>query len=207
MFDFGGVIVDLDQCRCEKSFISLGVSDIRQYIDKYCQNGIFRRLELGTIETADFYDAVRGLCGRVVRDEDIDKAWCDFLTGVPSYRLEFLKNLREEGHRVILLSNSNVIHYSRWIRPFFDGRGGLDSYFDAVYFSHQLHLAKPSADIFEYVLEKEGERAENILFLDDGAQNIEMAHALGFKTHLVLEGEDWRNYVKGELDGDTKLGQ
>lgn len=203
MFDFGGVIVDLDQRRCEESFIRLGVRDIGQYIDKYCQNGLFRELELGTVKIEDFHDAVRGLCGFGVRDEDIDRAWCDFLIDIPSYRLEFIKNLKKEGHRVILLSNSNAIHYSKWIQPYFDRLGGMDLFFDAVYFSHQLHLAKPNANIFQYVLKKEDERAENILFLDDGAQNIEMARSIGFKTHLVKEREDWRNYVKGQMHGDS----
>lgn len=203
MFDFGGVMVDLDQQRCMDSFVRLGVKDIGQYIDKYRQNGLFQQLELGNVSNADFHDAIRTLCGQDVADEAIDAAWCDFLVDVPQYRLDFIKELRERGLRVILLSNSNEIHFGKWIVPFFEKNGGLSCYFDAVYFSHQLHLAKPDEDIFRAVLREEQEMANNILFLDDGFNNIQTAKRLGFQTYLVREREDWREVVKKYLNGNS----
>ena len=47
MFDFGGVLVDLDQSKCVEAFVKLGVNNIMDYISKYVQNGLFLDLEKG----------------------------------------------------------------------------------------------------------------------------------------------------------------
>ena len=49
LFDFGGVLVDLDKERCIRSFAVLGF-DVRPYLGTYAQGGIFSQLESGRID-------------------------------------------------------------------------------------------------------------------------------------------------------------
>lgn len=42
VFDFGGVIVDIDRDKAVQAFIKLGLTDADSRLDKYHQTGIFR---------------------------------------------------------------------------------------------------------------------------------------------------------------------
>lgn len=49
VFDFGGVIADIDREQAVQAFIRLGVKDADRILDKYHQTGIFQELEEGTL--------------------------------------------------------------------------------------------------------------------------------------------------------------
>lgn len=192
MFDFGGVLVDLDQNKCVNAFVSLGVADIKDYIGKYSQNGLFLELEKGTISVSEFCDKLRETSHITATNEQITQAWNQFLISIPSYKLQFIHELRKQK-RIILLSNTNEIHYEGWaINEFRKDGLSVDDYFDHCYLSYRLGYAKPDEEIFRKVLAGEQAQAEDILFIDDGPQNIETAQRLGFQTLLVADKEDWR---------------
>ena len=74
----------------------------------------------------------------------------------------------------------------------FDGNGNsLADYVDALYLSYQMKVMKPSAEIFHRVLEAEGVRPEELLFVDDSSHNISAAQELGIATFQPVNGEDW----------------
>lgn len=192
MFDFGGVLVDLDERLCVKAFSDLGVPNITDYINKYCQEGMFSKIETGEISANTFYQEVRKMFDIEVTDSQIDEAWNAFLVSIPESKLNLLRELRKH-YRVIMLSNTNSIHFEQRAMKEFSKQGlTLADYFDHCYLSYRLKLAKPDERIFRYVLKKEGALPQNILFIDDGEQNIETAKSLGFVTHLAREHEDFR---------------
>ena len=53
LFDYGGVLVDLDKQRCIRAFEALGF-DIRPYLGTYAQAGFFSELERGAISVEGF---------------------------------------------------------------------------------------------------------------------------------------------------------
>jgi putative hydrolase of the HAD superfamily len=55
------------------------------------------------------------------------------------------------------------------------------SRFDLLVWSYQLRVAKPDAAIYRYALERLGTRPEETLFVDDKAENVETAVAMGMK--------------------------
>ena len=62
--------------------------------------------------------------------------------------------------------------------------------------SCQLGVRKPDARIFELALARYGARAEDTFFVDDSADNLEGARALGIHTHQLA-------YVKGVPQTDA----
>ena len=62
IFDFGGVIVDLDRERCIEGFERLGVN-VRDALGQYVQSGVFSGIETGETTTEEFCDALRGISG------------------------------------------------------------------------------------------------------------------------------------------------
>lgn len=193
MFDFGGVLVDLDQSKCVEAFVKLGVNNIMDYISKYVQNGLFLDLEKGNVTNEEFHDRLRRECGINATDEEINAAWCDFLIEIPTYKLQFIRELRKRK-RVIMLSNTNAIHFDNWALDEFKKDGhDIDYYFDHCYLSYKMHCAKPEEEIFDRVIENEENEPGEILFIDDGEKNVEMARRKGFNAILVKEKEDWRH--------------
>ena len=193
MFDFGGVLVDLDQSKCVEAFVKLGVNNILDYISKYVQNGLFLDLEKGNVTNEEFHDRLRRECGIDATDEQINAAWCDCLIEIPTYKLQFIRELRK-SKRVIMLSNTNAIHFDNWALDEFKKDGhDIDYYFDHCYLSYKMHCAKPEEEIFDRVIENEVDEPGEILFIDDGEKNVEMARRKGFNAILVKEKEDWRH--------------
>jgi HAD superfamily hydrolase (TIGR01509 family) len=52
-------------------------------------------------------------------------------------------------------------------------------YFDELILSHEVHLTKPNPQIFKYAIEKAGCKPEEIVYIDDGLNNIRVAQKLG----------------------------
>ena len=56
VFDFGGVIADIDRDKAVQAFIKLGLKDAETRLDKYHQTGIFQELEEGKLTAEGFRD-------------------------------------------------------------------------------------------------------------------------------------------------------
>ena len=125
MFDLGGVIMDIDRDRCVRAFQNLGMTDADSFFDAYRQRGPFLLLESGKLDPDAFRREIRKLIPEEVTDGQIDAALCEFLIGIPSHRLDTLRRLRADGHKVWLLSNTNPIMWHRFILPEFTKQGHL----------------------------------------------------------------------------------
>lgn len=180
IFDFGNVFIDLDiENGFQESLKTLGISTLsKDIID------INKLYETGSISTDDFINFYAEKFPHLTKVELID-LWNVILKDFPKYRLDFLKQLKsEKKYQLILLSNTNELHIN-WIKehvPFYED---FKNSFDAFYLSHDINLRKPNADIFEFVLNTNNLNAENCIFIDDNADNIETAKHLGIKTWYI----------------------
>ena len=64
VFDFGGVIVDIDRDKAVQAFIKLGLTDADSRLDKYHQTGIFQELEEGKLSADGRFMRTRAYYGR-----------------------------------------------------------------------------------------------------------------------------------------------
>lgn len=191
IFDFGGVLVDLNQPRCIKAFADLGLNVV-PYLNHYLSQGIFLKMELGEIAPKDFWEEVRLLFhSPELTDEQLTHAWNSMLETIPVERLEKLRDLRKRYEKIYLLSNTNVLHWEKGKRLFhIEGKSAKD-YFDRIFLSCDLHLSKPDTKIFEKVLQKTEIKPEETLFIDDSEANCKAAESLGISTFCPKTGNDW----------------
>jgi putative hydrolase of the HAD superfamily len=127
-------------------------------------------------------------CPLDLTEEQICKAWNAMLMDFPLWRLQLLQQLRLY-YDLVLLSNTNEVHEEEVSRIVKDTHGQiLAAFFDKVYYSHRIGMRKPSEEIFKFVLEDNGFKAEDTLFIDDSPQHIETASRLGLKTILLEKG-------------------
>lgn len=122
--------------------------------------------------------------------ERITEAWDAMLINFPPERIELLKSLKSR-YRTFLLSNTNAIHLKKFGQMYKDtmGGGSLEDCFEKAYYSHLIGLRKPNKEAYEFVLNDQGLKPEETLFIDDTFPNIETAAALGIKTLYIKPPE------------------
>lgn len=192
VFDLGGVLVDLDIDRCRESFRRLGMNAVAELINPYYPAEMIGRLEHGLITFHEMCDEMRRLAATpTVTDDEIGRAYGDFLTGIRLEKLRQIDRLRARGIRTYVLSNNNPSSM-RFIRAMFatDGKR-MEDYFDGIYLSYEMHELKPSAAIFRKMIADSGMQPERTLFIDDGQKNVDAAQALGFAVYKPAPGEDF----------------
>ena len=203
IFDFGGVVVTLDHAEAVRRFKSLGLQDAEERLDPYTQGGIFGELELGLISADQFTERLCKLCDRPLTFDDSLYAWLGYRKDLPERNLQKLLQLRKEGYRVILLSNTNPFMWHWADSPDFDGKGNpVGYYFDAVYVSYEVGVMKPNPAYFWHVLAHEQALPAETLFIDDGPRNVAAASQLGIHTYCPLNGEDWTVAIDEYLHKD-----
>lgn len=189
IFDFGGVIINLDLPLCIKKLEEIGANDVEKYLSNFGQSGFFLQWEKGEIGIHEFREHIRSISSTSPSDEAIDAAWMAFLQDIPAEKIELLKKLRSR-FRILMLSNTNPLHIEQSARSAFEAHGtSMDELFDKCYLSYEIGLTKPGREIFEYLLNDAGVVPGECLFLDDGIKNIDTAVEMGFQTRLVTQGE------------------
>ncbi len=199
LFDLGGVLVDLWLEKCLKAFHDLGFEGIDdELLNPYHTDGVFGDSELGLVTEDELRNYVRRQAANPnITDRQIDDAYYEFIGEIPEYKLQMLAELKPR-YNIYMLSNTSSFVYPRIARQEFTKLGAtVEDYFDGIYLSYEMHLAKPDPKVFEYILADAGIKAEETLFFDDSQVNLDAAAALGFQTYLVGVQEDFRQVFEG----------
>lgn len=196
LFDLGGVVITIDQDQAVKRFKEIGLKDAEKRLDPYTQSGIFGDLEAGAISAEQFRVELSKLVGRELTFQECRYAWTGYCKEVPQRNLETLLKLKEQGYRIVLLSNTNPYMMDWALSNDFDGDGhSLKFYFDELYMSFQVKLMKPNDLFYRHVLRKEKLFPQECLFVDDGPRNVAAASQMGIQTFCPKNGTDWTKEI------------
>ncbi|HEX7775720.1 MAG TPA: HAD family phosphatase [Parvibaculum sp.] len=131
--------------------------------------------------------------------EVYEHEWASFLTGPMAESVEILQALAARGVALYGLTNwphqvwppSDHVHE--------DARAGYAflGLFRDVVVSGQVGLRKPDGAIYLHALERFGLAASDAVFVDDLAENIEAANALGMTGILFRDAADLRVRLQG----------
>ena len=188
IFDLGNVILNIDYQNTIDAFEKIGVPDASIFYSKSSQLNIFNQLETGHISKQNFILEIQKFVPKASASQIIN-AWNAILQDLPNERLEILKNIKDK-FSIFLLSNTNTIHIEKIIDKL--GKKKYEEFynlFDKVYYSHEVKLRKPNADIFKLVIKENCLSIKNTLFIDDSIQHIESAKKIGLKTYH-LDGNE-----------------
>lgn len=193
LFDFGGVICDLNMQLTYDRFKEMGMHHFNTAYSVSEQEDIFRSYERGDLSSGEFRDILKKLFDQPVTDTQIDEAWNAMLLDIPLPRVRLLEKLRPQ-YRTFILSNSNEIHYHHYLQNFRlqTGYNNFEELVEKTYFSFKIHLQKPGKEIFDFVIRDSGILPEETLFIDDSTPNTETAKKMGFQVWRLKaeKGED-----------------
>nr|WP_198999846.1 HAD family phosphatase [Flavobacterium sp. ASV13] len=184
IFDFGDIFINLDKQATISGLQKLGLKEWSPELDRL--NLLF---ETGDISHDDFLTGFQKEIPNA-SIEEILEAWNAILTDFPLYRLEFLQMLSKK-YRLFLLSNTDSIHIET-----FENKTGISFYsdfyqcFEKVYFSFEIGMRKPNAEVFQYLINKHELSPKRTLFVDDKKENTDSAAALGFHVWNLQVGQE-----------------
>ncbi|TDE29866.1 MULTISPECIES: HAD family hydrolase [Flavobacterium] len=184
IFDFGDIFINLDKEAPIVEFSKLGLKEWTEDLDE-----LNLSFEKGKISELQFIEGFQKHMPKASIDE-IRNAWNTILLDFPLYRLEFLQMLSQK-YRLFLLSNTDAIHIDR-----FQHKAGITFYrefyqcFERVYFSFELGMRKPEAEIFKYLVKQHELTPKRTLFIDDKKENTDAALALGFQVWNLQVGKE-----------------
>jgi len=194
IFDFGGVILNIDVQRTIDAFKELSPSYRKDSRPRIIESRLFHNFEKGRVEEETFKTGLREILeidSNTVAESQLYNAWNALVLDIPVARLELLKRL-SETHRIFLLSNTNVIHMRKVseVVQQITGKPVIDDLFEKAYYSHLIHMRKPDTDIYEYVIQQNSLNPAETVFLDDNPVNLKGAEKTGLATWEVNPGDD-----------------
>jgi len=98
---------------------------------------------------------------------------------------KIIEQLKQKGYTLVLLSNQG----KEW-GEYCESQYAYHTLFDHVVYSYEVHLAKPSKDIFTHVLTTLKLNPEECLFIDDNIKNITAARHLKITALQFTNSEE-----------------
>jgi len=95
IFDFGGVVIDIDFQAAANSFKKLGISDFSKMYSQISQVQLFDRFEKGILSPQEFRTELKTFLPSKITDNQIDDAWNSMILNIPAKRVDLLLNLKK----------------------------------------------------------------------------------------------------------------
>jgi putative hydrolase of the HAD superfamily len=191
VFDFGNVLGFFSHRRAAEQ-LSLyapgGVTadDILTFLG---DSDVEIAFEEGRMSTTEVLDRLRQRFDLRGSDEQLERAAADMFT--PNEPVCALVPVLRQNYRLVLLSNTNDLHYRHFRRQFADT---LD-HFHALVVSHQVGVRKPDPAVYDHARERADCAAHECLFIDDLPVNAVAARACGWQSVVYRKGDDLRQLL------------
>ncbi len=202
IFDFGGVLFDIDYDAPVRAFSALGGKGFDAIYAQSGQTKLFDKLETGNISREAFYDEVRAALEVNHSNEVLEEAWHTILLDMPKERIDMIYQLKNK-FRTFIFSNTNAIHVAEF-EKIVDRSMGLDYFkaaFEKVHYSNVLGFKKPYPESFTKYCKLEGLEPAKTLFIDDSLQHVEGAEKAGLLAyHIDVTKMDVRDVFKALID-------
>lgn len=183
IFDFGGVLINLNYQKTIDAFKQLGITHFEELYSQASQSNLFNDLETGKISSQFFINSLLHYLPKHTTPNKVVAAWNAMILDVPDQTIDLLEALHTKK-RLFLLSNTNEIHISKafheWAKT---SKKMPEYYFEKIYLSHCINMRKPSPEIFEFVCTNNKLNPKSTLFIDDSIQHIKGAKSVGLETY------------------------
>ncbi|MHA1914093.1 MAG: HAD family hydrolase [Promethearchaeota archaeon] len=187
-FDLGGVVIDFDFSNFYNSIIAQSPLNKPQtpiMLEFFRQSDIYHQ---GNMTDDEFYHLACDLLQVCTLDQSaFYSAFNSIISGLNPEIINLIRNLRKtKKYKLIALSNVNSSHWDYILKKKWD----FIDFFDDLILSHEIHLVKPNPKIFEYAIQKAKCKPTQIVFIDDGLNNIRAAQEFGIKGIKFTNEED-----------------
>ena len=180
VFDFGGVLVELDWARAFAHWARHAGADPDLLRQRFRFDAHYERHERGEIDAGAYFESLRGSLGIAIDDAVFEEGWSAIFAGEIAGIRDVVADL---ARRVPLyvFSNTNPTHHRAFARQFAE----LLAPFRQVFTSTGVGKRKPAPEAFHAVAQAIDVPPERILFFDDTIENVQGARAIGMQAFHV----------------------
>jgi 2-haloacid dehalogenase len=175
VFDLGGVLIDWNPRHLYRKLFNGDEDAVERFLAEICTLEWNARQDEGR----PFAEGTEELIARHPGHAELIRAyfdrWPEMVAGPIEQTVEILAELKRAGREIYALSN-----WSAETFPYARKRFEFLGWFDRVVISGEVGLIKPNREFFDFLLEKTGRRAEELVFIDDSQANVATARELGF---------------------------
>ena len=192
VFDYGEVISREPTQADRDRLVARAGADDESFWPAYWSHR--EALDQGTATISEYWSAVADDLGVEWDAVDVHELWAIDHRGwlsVDPGTLRVLHALADGGTRLALLSNAGP-DFSGWLRS-----GSFSPLFERVFVSGELGLVKPDAAIYEHVIDELGIISSELLFVDNKAENVEGARAVGGDGHVFTDAASLEAWLRG----------
>ena len=189
VFDFGGVLIDWNPTYLYKRIFD-SEAEMHHFLENICMpdwnilQDAGRPLADATrmlqAEHPEYHEEIALFYGR----------WEEMLGGTIEANVKLIKPLKEK-YNVYGLTN-----WSAETIPIAKERYDFFNDLDGIVVSGEEKLIKPDPALYQVLLDRFGLNAEESLFIDDNAANIETARQMGFHTMHFTGEESLEGWLK-----------
>ncbi|MEX2260953.1 MAG: HAD family phosphatase [Bryobacteraceae bacterium] len=197
IFDLGKVLIPFDFTRGYRALEELCGCPAGDIPRRIGATGLVPRFEAGQVGPEDF---VRQLCSALEMELDFEKfreIWSCIFLFEPLIPESMIVRLGER-YRLLLLSNTNALHFPMLRESF-----PLLNHFHDYVLSYEVGAMKPSPRIYAEAIARSGCQPDECFFTDDVAEYVEGARRAGMdavqfqncaqlQNELLSRGIDWR---------------
>ncbi len=196
LFDLGGVVCRFDpQPRLDTIADECGLS-AGEVHERVWGAELSREFDAGHYTTAEWFDLITELLRWRADFVHFRDVMLSALT--PDNEMLALVDEVRPHARTAMLTDSAPLLLEAMPRRF----PQLVERFDPMLFSCELGALKPSREAFDAAIERLGEPAERVLFIDDTQANVKAARALGMRAHRFTSVEGARAELARRLPID-----
>lgn len=190
IFDYGEVISLSPSEADQQALLRVAGVEADSFWEPYWRHRT--ELDQGTLSIHDYWRRIEADTGAQWSESTLHLLWVTDFRGwlsVEPGTIDVLVDLRDGGTRLALLSNAGA-DFGSYFR-----QGLLGSLFEQVFVSGELLLVKPDAAIFLHALDELGIDAAHAVFIDNKAENVEGAEAIGITGHVFTGAADLRAFL------------
>ena len=190
IFDLGNVIVPFDFKRAYAKIGPMCSCPMTEISPRLRSTDLVQRFETGRITEEPFMTELSALLGLKTTHSEFRDMWSSVFfeeTLVPESLIARLAG----GHRMLVLSNTNPIHFTM-----LKSRYALLKHFDDFVLSYQVGAMKPDVEIYQEAIARAGCQAEECFFTDDILVNVEAARQIGMDAVQFLSAEQLETELK-----------
>jgi len=194
LFDFGGVIVDIDFGRAVAVWAQQSHVSPRVLAPRFAFDDHYEAHERGEIDGDQYFASLRDSLGVTLSDEQFLAGWnAIFLDPLPG--IESLLPALAPVLPLYLFSNTNPMHRAYWTTRYRE----LLKPLSGVFCSCDLGMRKPTPEAFLRVAGLIGLPPARIAFFDDLAANVQGARTAGLAGFHVSSTADVLETLKDDL--------
>jgi FMN phosphatase YigB (HAD superfamily) len=184
IFDLGGVIVPLDFPSAYKRLAAISRFPVEEIPDRIRATDVVVRFECGKVSPVDFHRELSDVLSLDIAFDEFTDIWCALFPPHALIPAEWIDQIRRQNKRVLLLSNTNPIHFGQ-----IQQRYPHLKHFDHYVLSYEVGIMKPNSGIYEAAIAEAGCSAAECFFTDDVLPYVEAARRSGIDAEQFLGAE------------------